>query len=59
MKNEVFAVSAYNVITWHDDRLEWDPEDRDFICRKSKVFEGDFSSSQNSHSLKSIFLKGL
>ena len=29
MKNEVFAVSAYNVITWHDDRLEWDPKDRD------------------------------
>ena len=26
MKNEVFAVSAYNVITWHDDRLEWDPQ---------------------------------
>ena len=27
MKNEVFAVSAYNVITWHDARLEWDPKD--------------------------------
>ena len=29
MKNEIFAVSAYNVITWHDHRLEWDPKDRE------------------------------
>ena len=48
MKNEVFAVSAYNVITWHDDRLEWDPEDRNdpivisYVEKFSKVFRSIF-----------------
>ena len=65
MKNEVFAVSAYNVITWHDDRLEWDPKDRNrlFVDLTRCFFLSSWPSSSSCvhryYSSKPILLKGL